>query len=64
MEFLWQHFSPRFKGAVVYDPDVPDTINLATMLAGLEDRLMLAPEQLDLPVIQSILTCTGGELPG
>ena len=56
VEFLWQHFSPRFKGAVIYDPDVPDTINLATMLAGLEDRLMLAPDQLNLPVIQSILT--------
>jgi hypothetical protein len=56
VEFLWQIFSSRFKGAVIYDPDVPDTINLATMLAGLEDRLMLAPDQLDLPVIQPILT--------
>jgi len=56
VEFLWQHFSPRFKGAVIYDPDVPDTINLATMLAGLEDRLMIAPEQLKLPVIKTILT--------
>jgi hypothetical protein len=55
VEFLWQIFSPRFKGAVIYDPEVSDTINLATMLAGLEDRLMLAPDQLNLPIIQSIL---------
>jgi len=30
---------------------VPDTINLATMLAGLENRVILAPEQLNLPGI-------------
>jgi len=46
--FLWRRFAPRFQGAVVYVPDVPDTINLATMVAGLEDRVILAPEQLDL----------------
>ncbi|MBN1318120.1 MAG: hypothetical protein JXA42_21740 [Anaerolineales bacterium] len=55
VEFLWQRFYPRFQGAVIYAPDVPDTINVATMLAGLEDRLMLAPEQLELPVIKDIL---------
>ncbi|MGA2490014.1 MAG: hypothetical protein ABSF99_07475 [Anaerolineales bacterium] len=63
VEFLWQHFYPRFKGAVIYDPDVPDTINLATMLAGLEDRLMLAPDQLNLPVIRTILTALEASCP-
>jgi hypothetical protein len=45
VNFLFRRFWPRFAGAVVYDPAVPDTINLATMLAGLENRIMLAPEQ-------------------
>lgn len=51
VNFLLERFGPRFKGAVIYDPEVPDTINLATMIAGLEDRLILAPDQLDLPGI-------------
>jgi hypothetical protein len=42
-----------FAGAVIYDPLVPDTINLATMIAGLENRVMLAPEQMGLPGIPS-----------
>jgi hypothetical protein len=49
IRFLAQRYGPLFNGSVVYDPEVPDTINLATMLAGLENRLILAPEQLDLP---------------
>ena len=43
--FLYQRFSDRFTGAVIYDPEVPDTINLATMIAGAENRIMLAPQQ-------------------
>jgi len=48
VQFLYRRFATRFQGAVIYDPCVPDTINLATMYAGLEDRIMLAPEQLGL----------------
>ncbi len=48
VSFLYRRFATRFQGAVVYDPSVPDTINLATMYAGLENRVMLAPEQLGL----------------
>jgi hypothetical protein len=55
LTFLWRRYGPHFKGAVVYDPDVPNTINLATMLAGLEDRLMLAPEQLELEAVKDAL---------
>jgi hypothetical protein len=47
--FLWRRFGDRFSGAVVYDPEIPDTINLATMIAGLENRLILAPDQLNAP---------------
>ncbi|MBN2357618.1 hypothetical protein JXO59_16000, partial [candidate division KSB1 bacterium] len=52
VNFLLQRYGGYFKGAVVYDPQVPETINLATMIAGLEDRIILAPQQLlfiDLP---------------
>ncbi len=49
IQFLLRRYAARFAGAVVYDPDIPETINLATMIAGLEDRMILAPEQLALP---------------
>ena len=49
INFLMRKFGHWFSGAVVYDPGVGETINLATMLAGLDDRVMLAPAQLDLP---------------
>jgi hypothetical protein len=51
IKFLLRRFSSRFSGSVVYDPRISDTINLATMIAGLEDRLILAPEQLGFPGI-------------
>jgi hypothetical protein len=47
IQFLYQLYGPEFAGAVVYDPNVPDTINVATMIAGLENRVMLAPQQLN-----------------
>ena len=46
--FLNDRYGHLFNNAVIYDPQVPDTINLATMIAGVDDRLMLAPEQLSL----------------
>ncbi|MFH0756324.1 MAG: T9SS type A sorting domain-containing protein [Bacteroidota bacterium] len=51
MNFIFRHYADRFAGAVIYDPDVPETINLATMIAGLENRVILAPQQLGLPGI-------------
>jgi hypothetical protein len=57
-QFLYRRFGPYFQGAVVYDPQIPDTINLATTLAGLEDRLILAPEQSGLPGMPENLTVT------
>jgi len=35
------HFRNEFKGIIVYDPNVPATCNLASTIAGVEDRLPL-----------------------
>jgi len=35
------HFRSDFKGVVIYDPKVPATCNLASTIAGVEDRLPL-----------------------
>jgi hypothetical protein len=35
------------QGAVVWDPAFPDTANIALMLAGLEDLLVIPPERMD-----------------
>lgn len=53
INFLMRKFGDWFSGAVVYDPEVGETINLATMYAGLEDRVMLAPVQVSLPGMPS-----------
>ena len=53
INFLMRRYPDRFSGAVIYDPDVPETINLATMYAGLENRIMIAPQQLGIPGIPS-----------
>jgi hypothetical protein len=37
----------KLKGAVIWDPDVPATVNVATTLAGLEDGIVLSPEMAD-----------------
>jgi hypothetical protein len=58
VDFLLQRYGSWFSGIVIYDPDVPDTINLATMIAGLEDRIMLAPEQMELPGIAEYSSVT------
>jgi hypothetical protein len=58
IDFLYRTFSERFTGAVVYDPSIPDTINLATMIAGLEDRIILAPQQLGLPGVPGLADIT------
>jgi hypothetical protein len=50
---LISRFASKVKGVVVYDPSVPDTINVATTIAGLENRLIVDPSSL--PTIQQIL---------
>jgi hypothetical protein len=58
-EQLLELTKTKLKGAVIWDTDVPATLNVATTLAGLEDALVLSPdmankyvEKLKLPVIK------------
>ena len=37
----------RVKGAVIWDPDVPATVNVATTIAGVEDGVVLSPDMAD-----------------
>lgn len=58
IQFLYRRYAALFQGTVVYDPAVPDSLNLATIYAGLENRLILAPQQLELagiPRLESVL---------
>ncbi|WP_126628220.1 GxGYxYP domain-containing protein [Dictyobacter alpinus] len=41
-ELLANHVA-MFKGLIVYDPALPDTINVATTMAGLQDGLCVSP---------------------
>lgn len=52
---------PRIKGAVIWDPAVPATVNVATTIAGVEDAVVLSPDFADrylskwhLPVIKDL----------
>jgi len=46
----WRSILTRFRseirGLVITDPDSPATVNIATMLAGIEDALIISPELL------------------
>ncbi len=51
----------RLKGAVIWDPDVPASINVATTIAGVHDAVVFSPEYADrylkrrgLPVIEDL----------
>ncbi|WJH33760.1 GxGYxYP family putative glycoside hydrolase [Paenibacillus sp. CC-CFT747] len=39
-----EHFREEAKGVIVYDPAVPDSINVATTLAGIKDAVVASPE--------------------
>lgn len=59
---LMGKYRSEVKGIIVYDPDVPDTINVATTLAGLKDAVVAAPDLLkrltdaphNLPVLEDL----------
>lgn len=38
-------YQSQIAGLIVYDPTVPDTMNLATTIAGLKDALVASPEE-------------------
>ncbi|MBB3111675.1 hypothetical protein FHS18_003743 [Paenibacillus phyllosphaerae] len=40
---IFNMFSKEIKGIIVYDPNVPDSINVATTLAGLKDAVVASP---------------------
>lgn len=42
---LIRRYCDRIAGAIVYDPEVPDTINVATTLAGLHDSVVATADQ-------------------
>ena len=47
----------EIRGAILYDINVPDTINVATSLAGLQDAVIATPElagELRLPVLEDL----------
>ncbi|WP_114207293.1 GxGYxYP domain-containing protein [Acidisarcina polymorpha] len=54
---LFERYRDEVKGAIVFDPNVPDTINLATTLAGM-CRAVIATAELaaahNLPVIEDL----------
>ncbi len=43
---LVDRFQDRFAGAVVYDPNLPETLDVATTIAGLENLVILHPDLL------------------
>lgn len=47
LDQVFQLARPKLKGAVIWDPEVPATINVATTAAGVEDAVVLSPEMAD-----------------
>jgi hypothetical protein len=41
---VFKKYAKEIKGIIVYDPDIPDSINVATTLAGLKDAVVASPE--------------------
>jgi hypothetical protein len=42
---LLQSYRTCVQGMIIYDPNVPDSINVATTMAGQEDGMVVSPEQ-------------------
>jgi hypothetical protein len=54
---LFRRYRSEICGAVVYDPNVPDTINLATTLAGVHDAVIATADlasQWQLPIVEDL----------
>jgi hypothetical protein len=54
---LFDRYRQEIHGAIVYDPNVPDTINLATTLAGVHDAVIATVDlakQYQLPIIEDL----------
>ncbi len=44
LDSLYFFTKPKIKGAVIWDPEVPASMNVANTIAGVEDALVLSPE--------------------
>lgn len=54
---LLELYRDEIRGAIVYDPEVADTINIATTLAGLQGAVIAHPEQAEvygLPIVDDL----------
>ncbi|HEX4008328.1 MAG TPA: GxGYxYP domain-containing protein [Acidobacteriaceae bacterium] len=54
---LFNQYRSEIAGAIVFDPNVPDTINLATTLAGVHGAVMATADQaasLNLPILEDL----------
>lgn len=59
---VFKKYAKEIKGIIIYDPDLPDSINVATTLAGLENAVVASPELAEqltaapykLPVLQDL----------
>lgn len=41
---ILKQYKNEVKGIIIYDPNVPDSVNVATTLAGLRDGVAVSPE--------------------
>ncbi|KKL20530.1 hypothetical protein LCGC14_2454530, partial [marine sediment metagenome] len=71
LDSLVQMARPQLKGAIIWDPDVPASINVATTMAGVEDAVVLSPEYAEkylerwnLPVLDDLRDRFTGEETG
>ena len=44
LEEVYEHSRHAIAGAVVWDPEVPATVNIATTMAGVENLIVLSPD--------------------
>ncbi|MBC7326937.1 hypothetical protein H5T87_02310 [bacterium] len=54
---LLNRFAERIKGMIITDPRLPATKNIATMLASLEDAVVVSPrlsKELNLPIVEDL----------
>ncbi|MDM8519905.1 GxGYxYP family putative glycoside hydrolase [Anaerolineales bacterium HSG6] len=56
VEALLEEFAPLTKGIVLWDTDVPATLNVATTIAGVEDLVVLRNDSPVLPLFEKYLT--------
>ena len=47
MDAYFAAYAPQTYRVIVYDPAVPDTINVATMIASVEGGMVIAPAHID-----------------